>query len=122
VGPGRFELAERYIEERYQTKYYSEKYPDGTNKPPPPDRGGLMATANRVFGLCAVAAMYAVARGMGYRCSMKIQDALEENLVVAREDMEKRGIHHTLEWDEEPTVDAGLTRTSIWGKSNKASE
>lgn len=97
VGPGRFEAAEQWIEERFATRFYSERLPDGRRKPGPVDRGGLIGTFNRVVRLVVVSAMYWGCRAAGYKCGPAIQDHLDANLAWAERDAKERGIPHQLE-------------------------
>lgn len=121
VGPGRFDNAEKFIEERYLTRYYSKFYPAGTfpdrsgqvEKGSPVDCGGLAATFTRAYRLLTVVAMYGIAKyALGMKFGTKIQDALEDNIRYAKDDITLRGISHSLNLHDEPQIDSKSNKTT----------
>jgi dimethylaniline monooxygenase (N-oxide forming) len=134
VGPGRFEIAEQWIEEHYATRFYS-PYPintpflPGQAKIEPNDRYGLVGLFNQILGYTSVFGLAFFARYVkGWQVGGTIRDHLQQNIVYAKEDVEKRGIPHQLEFGGEPSIDQSsskghnnkvvIERVSVWGKNN----
>lgn len=99
VGPGRLEKTEEWMEKLYQSRYYEGTLPDGSKKPGPRNRGGIMGTAVgfvEVAGMLGVLAWYGV---KGELVGPRIQDAREKNERRAATDglRHSRGLHEAPE-------------------------
>lgn len=99
VGPGRMEDAEGWMERLYQSRYYEGTLPDGSKKPGPWNRGGVVGTAVGLAEVCGALGLLAWYGMKGELVGPRIQDAREVYERYAASDSvgHSRGLHESPE-------------------------